>query len=200
MIKARHNPFSAQRIDSLSYRFITGGWDDLLLKLKRLNYRAAIIGPYGAGKTTLLEQLGKRLQRQGYGTLNIFVNQESPQLTFAQWNAVLKSKRENSIIFFDGADLLPFLQWILVKLLSRRARGLVIAAHRPLGLPVLIECQTTPAVLADLLNELIGPLEETMRQAKDKLFRQHNGNIREVLRDLYLVCADQDGLTYPSRV
>jgi len=190
MIKARHNPFSAQRIDSLDYRFITGGWDGLFLKLKRLNYCAAIIGPYGSGKTTLLEQLGKRLQRQGYGTLNIFVNQESPHLNFAQWNAVLKSKRENSIIFFDGADLLPFWQWILVKLISRRARGLVIAGHRRLGLPVLIECQTNPAVLADLLLELTGLVEEPLKRAGAKLFRQHNGNIREVFRDLYLVCAD----------
>lgn len=199
-MKARQNPFSAQRIDALTYRFINGDWDDLILKLKRLNYRAAITGPYGSGKTTLLEQLGNKLRQQGYGTLNIFVNQEFPRLTFAQWNAVLKSARGNSIIFFDGADLLPFWQRVLVKLVSRRAKGLVIAGHHPLGLPVLMDCQTTPALLDDLLHELAGPVDEPLKQAGAKLFRQHDGNIREVLRGLYLVCADQDGLTYPSRV
>lgn len=200
MIKARHNPFSAQRIDALTYRFITGDWDGLFLSLKRLNYRAAIIGPYGSGKTTLLEQLGNKLRQQGHGTLSIFVNQEFPHLTFAQWMDVLKSSRKNSIILFDGADSLPFWQCILVKLISRRAKGLVIAGHRRAGLPVLIECQTTPAILDDLLLELAGPLNEQLKQTGDKLFRQHNGNIREVLRDLYLVCSEQDGLTYPSRV
>lgn len=200
MIKARHNPFSAQRIDALSYRFINGDWDTLFLKLTRLNYRAAIIGPYGSGKTTLLEQLGNKLQQQGYRTLNVFVNQESPHLSFAQCKEILISSRKDSFLFFDGADLLPFWQWILVNLLSRRVKGLVIAGHQRLGSPVLIECQTTPAVLDDLLNELIGPMEEKMRQAGHDLFRQHDGNIREVLRGLYMVCADRDGLTYPSRV
>jgi ABC-type branched-subunit amino acid transport system ATPase component len=194
MMKARHNPFSAQRIDALAYRFISNNWEGLFFKLEQLDYRAAIIGPYGSGKTTLLEQLGNKLRQQGHGTLNIFVNQEFPHLTFAQWMDVLKSSRKNSIILFDGADLLPFWQWILVKLISRRAKGLVIAGHRRLGLPVLIDCQTTLTILDELLHELAGPVDEPLKQAGARLFRQHDGNIREVLRDLYMVCANSENM------
>lgn len=191
MIKARNNPFAAQRMDKLAYRFFSGSWDDLLLKLKQNNYRGAIIGPYGSGKTALLEQLGTRLRKEGRQLFQIFVNTDSPYLNFDQWKGLWDSAGPDTLILVDGADLLPTWQRGLLKLISGRAKGLVTAGHSPLGLPVLSENQTSIKLLDKLLDELAGPVEDSLRQKSHALFRLHNGNVRNVLRELYMLYADQ---------
>lgn len=189
-MKARQNPFAAHRIDALAYRFTSTGWDELLFKLKHLNYRASIIGPYGSGKTTLLEQLGARLEHEGWKTSRIFINAQSARLRLSQWKMLMNASRENIICLIDGADLLPAWQWAMVRLITHRAKGLIIAGHRANGLPVLMTCQTSEDILDDVLNELTGSLDDELRQTGHALFRQHNGNIREVFRALYLVFAE----------
>lgn len=189
-MKARQNPFAAHRIDALAYRFTCAGWEELLFKLEQLNYRASIVGSYGSGKTTLLEQLGMRLEQEGWTTCRLFVNAQSPRLHVSQWKRLVDASRKDAVCLLDGADLLPAWQWGLVKLITRRAKGLIIAGHRPNGLPVLFTCQTSPDILDDVLTELAGPIDGQLRQVGHELFRRHNGNIREVFRSLYLVFAE----------
>ncbi|MGE0269426.1 MAG: hypothetical protein AB7S78_13330 [Candidatus Omnitrophota bacterium] len=193
MMKARHNPFSAQRMDTLAYRFLSGGWEEFFLQLEQHNYRAAIVGPHGSGKTTLLEHLGTRLQTQGYRLVKIFVNTDTPFLKAEHWKGLWNTSGSRSMILVDGADLLPAWQRGLLKLVSRRAKGLVTAGHSPLGLPVLLRSRTSPELLEELLDELAGPLDDHLLQKARSLFLHHNGNIRDILRDLYMVYADQWG-------
>lgn len=56
------NPFTQQRIERLAYRFPDGGdWASNLERLKKLNFRALIVGGHGTGKSTLIRELRSRL-------------------------------------------------------------------------------------------------------------------------------------------
>jgi hypothetical protein len=69
-MRARDNLFSADRVLQVRYRLEGITWEELLRRLERLGYRAAIAGEEGTGKTTLLEELGARLEaRQGRARL-----------------------------------------------------------------------------------------------------------------------------------
>ncbi|MCA9188503.1 MAG: hypothetical protein KDA99_22900, partial [Planctomycetales bacterium] len=64
-MKPKDNPFRAQRIDSVRYRFLDSDWDFVRLRLHQLAYHAAIVGPEGSGKTTLQLELAEHLRQQG---------------------------------------------------------------------------------------------------------------------------------------
>ena len=67
--------------------------------------------------------------------------------------------------------------------MARVAGGLLITAHGRGLLPALVECRTTPALLGDLVRELVGAEAEQLPLAR--LYRSHRGNLREALRALY---------------
>ncbi len=186
MIIARNNPFASHRIDALSYRFLDGGWPDLLMRLEALGYRAAIMGPYGSGKTTLLAQLARILRSRGRHVNLLFVNTDKPRLSVAQMAALLKSIRTRQMVMIDGADLLPHWQWGLIRGASRFAGGLVVAGHSPKGLPVLIRCRPHIHILTRLLQDLNVRLSPG---TIEDLFNTYAGNIREIWRELYLKTA-----------
>jgi hypothetical protein len=51
-------------------------------------------------------------------------------------------------------------------------------------LPTLIECATTPALLKEIVSDLL-PGDAVPPEILDRLYRDHQGNIRHCLRDLY---------------
>ncbi|MCA9394235.1 MAG: hypothetical protein KC900_08535 [Candidatus Omnitrophica bacterium] len=189
MIRARENPFASHRVDALAYRFEHGGWEDLSARLHRQGYRGAIIGPYGSGKTTLLEQLAGRLRIAGRESQRIFVNAQRPRLTASQWRTVWRTAACREVVLIDGADLLPWWQWQAVRCLCVRSGGLIVAAHRSCGLPVLYRCTSSVAQLRQLLADLDVPLATDMAQL---LYEEHLGDIRAVFRALYLRLAAGD--------
>ena len=65
-IRARDNPFRADRVQSLPYRLMDTTWDALLDRLAALRYRAAIVGPEGSGKTTVTTTFLEQLCNAGY--------------------------------------------------------------------------------------------------------------------------------------
>ncbi|MCA9402676.1 MAG: hypothetical protein KC897_02745 [Candidatus Omnitrophica bacterium] len=196
MIRARENPFASHRVDALAYRFEHGCWEELGTLLHRQGYRGAIIGPYGSGKTTLLEQLAKRLRIAGRESRRIFVNAQRPRLTAAQWREVWRAAARYEVVLIDGADLLPWWQWQAVRCLCFRSGGLVVAAHRRCGLPVLHRCSSSVAQLRRLLADLDVPL--TADEAR-RLYEDHRGDIRAVFRALYLRLAAGDITGFAGR-
>ncbi len=63
---------------------------------------------------------------------------------------------------------------------TRRAGGLVITSHRPGLLPTLYECETSPELLAGIVEELAGEELDS-----EEVLARHRGNIRDALRELY---------------
>jgi hypothetical protein len=90
------------------------------------------------------------------------------------------------VVLLDGADALTWLAWQRLKRLARRAGGLVVTTHRPGRLPTLLTCETSPALLEEIVGALLGPAEaEAWRGRAEGLYAKHDGNIREVLREMY---------------
>lgn len=182
---ARDNPFSADRIERLlRYRLEGETWPGLLARLCALRWRAAIVGPHGSGKTTLLEELTPRLRALGFHPLHLQLNRQRRRLSPRD----LKGR----FLLLDGAEQLSRLSWWRFRFEARAAAGLLITLHRPARLPTLLETETSPALLDRLLGELV-PDPAAWRHPAHLLFTQHEGNIREVLRSLYDLCATGDG-------
>ena len=168
-MRARDNPFSTDRLAAIRYRPRGWTWDQLLDRLATLDYRAAIVGPHGSGKTTLLEHLESRLRDRGLST----------RLT----RTLPDSIHPNEILLLDSAERLTTLDWLSLRWRTRHSRGLVVTAHHPGRLPTLTECTTDPALLTELITDLLGSCPPEVKP--ETLHHDHHGNLRSALLSLY---------------
>ncbi len=176
-MRARDNPFASDRVESLRYRLPEGlAWDELLQRLAALRFRAALVGPHGHGKTTLLEDLAPRLTARGFRIRTVTLRQDESRVDWEQFQCL----GPDDILFLDGAELLGRFAWLRVRLSCRRAGGLIVTSHCPCRLPTLLECKTTPELLAALVLELTGEELET-----GELFARHGGNLRLAFWEMY---------------
>lgn len=189
MTGARTNPFSMDCLERLPFLFRTPqvpDWSTLFDQLHLLNCRAAIVGHHGTGKTQLLQELGRRLNREGYRVHHIFLNSQSRNL-----NEIATPARpwtSDDFILLDGSEQLWLWSWRAFSRLTRAAGGLVITSHRPGRLPTLYRCQSDLALLLDLLIQL--GLKSPDRQVAERLFKRHRGNVRDTLRAYYDLAAE----------
>ena len=154
MLRACDNPFAVHRVLAERYRMSDAEWSRLFERLEASGGRGAIVGAHGSGKTTLLEDLAERLERRG----------------------------ELDYMLVDGADELSWLAWTRLRLRARSTRWFVITSHREGLLPLLHKCETSPALLAELVHSLG---ESISAEESLALHRRHGGNLREALRELY---------------
>lgn len=188
-MKARQNPFCVDRVQTIRYRPLNATFDEILLRLEAMHYRAAIVGPEGAGKTTLLEDLQVALKRRGLRRRTVFINDTSP-LDRRTRRQLMSQLESDEIVLLDGADALGYAQWTFLKRhILRHAAGLIITTHRPGRLPTLIDCATTPQLLGEIVAELLPETGDAQADSFKQLFCHHQGNIRNCLRDLYDCCA-----------
>jgi len=191
-MRARDNPFAADRLERIRYRFSGTSLDELLACLDELNYRAAITGPEGSGKTTLLEDLRQALERRGLRTKLLFVNDASP-LPEAECRRFLSGLTPQDLVLLDGADAIRRSSWFLFRRHTvKHAAGLIVTSHRPGLLPTLIECTTTPALLQEIVHDLCPQTSTISPALLTALYTHHNGNLRACLRDLYDLYARED--------
>jgi hypothetical protein len=179
-VRPRDNPFAVQRVLEIRYRLPAGlSWEVLLDRLAALSWRAAIVGAHGHGKTTLLEDLAPWLKSRGFRVRMISLRETHPRLD-REDRTVLRSLGPQDVLLLDGAEQLGWIAWIGVRFRARRAGGLVITSHRPGLLPTLVECKTTPELLAGIVGELSGAEMDA-----EELHARHGGNVRDALRELY---------------
>jgi len=184
-MRARDNPFAVERIQAIRYRPLNTTLDRILARLHELNYRAAIIGPEGSGKTTLLEDLQEMLRQKGLRANLTFVNDTS-RFDSPACRRLLSELTRDAILLLDGADLIRRSDWSLLKRHTiTHAYGLVITAHRRGLLPTLIECFTTPALLKNIVADLLPQSRTVPAEFLDRLYQRHQGNLRACLRELY---------------
>jgi len=186
-MRACDNPFRVDRVSAIRYRPFDMTFERIFDRLAAMDYRAAIVGPEGAGKTTLLEDLQKALEDKGKRTRMVFVNDTSP-LDHGTRRRLLAQLTRDCIVLLDGADAIGYATWVCLKrAILSRASGLVITTHRPGRLPPLIQCETTPELLAGIVRDLLPQADDD--EALRQLYHHHQGNIRNCLRDLYDRCA-----------
>jgi hypothetical protein len=184
-VRARDNPFAAQRILRLRYRLSGTSWEEVLERLAALGHRAAVVGPHGRGKSTFLEDLRARLEDRGLHTRAVVLHRGERRLTPLQEESLFAGLSREDVLLLDGAEQLGRLAWLRVRRRSLAAGGLVVTSHRPGLLPTLIDCRTSPELLASILRDLLGPEAETLAPAAEELFARHGGNLRHALRELY---------------
>ncbi len=173
------------------YRLQGVTWEELLQRLDRLEYRAALVGPEGTGKTTLLEDLGPKLVALGFRVKALRLDRATRSFDPAFLKTFYAGLRARDIILLDGAEQMRRWAWHRFKQQTRQAGGLIITSHRPGLLPTLWECSTTPELLGEILAELLGQPPAQTRATSEQLFRKHHGNLREALREMYDVFAGQ---------
>ncbi|MEZ6050646.1 MAG: hypothetical protein R3B91_09740 [Planctomycetaceae bacterium] len=185
-MRAADNPFRADRVQSLRYRFHDGDdWESMLARLQKCSFRAAIVGPEGVGKTTLHEELEARLKEAGHPIRWLRLNRENRRQAPALIRRAFADMTPKHLLFIDGAEQLGFWRWQLMKRRAGRLAGLVINTHTPGWLPTLIECKSSVSLLSEVADEL---LPEELRPPQEmlvSLFDRHAGNIRLCLRSLY---------------
>lgn len=188
-LPARLNPFRVQKLDALSFRYLHGSHFEIMKQLQRHAMRGEISGPAGSGKTLLLEELLAALRDRGAHTALITLKHgEFRNNLHALFPALLTLPR-GTILGLDGAEQTGAVLWPLIKLITLRLRGLIVTTHHSGKLPPLYACSTTPALLKELAEELLG--QQNSIPGKDilRLFALHNGNIRAAL----LHCYDNPG-------
>ncbi|MCB9689532.1 MAG: hypothetical protein H6735_31130 [Alphaproteobacteria bacterium] len=175
-MSAATNPYRSSRLEALAYRPAV----DLVQRALDLG-RSAIVGPMGTGKTTLLGELGQGLRARGLRVSTATVRRD--ERGCVEPPVLPGAADPGHAWLIDGLDLLA--PWTRARWWwASRGAVVVVAAHRPLGLPVLHRTRPCADALASLVEELAGPSAPSRAWLEERL-RARDGNAREVLFELY---------------
>lgn len=183
-VLARDNPFCSGAVENLEFR-LPGGltWDALVAKLANVNWIGAIVGPHGSGKTSLIEQLAPHLEAQGLRPRIYHLSAETGLADKDSMLAAVREMRAPDILLLDGAEQLSTRQWLPLRVAVDSLAGCVVTLHRTGRLPTLLETETTPHLLAELIADLTGCALPPGEAAT--IHSRHRGNIRDCFRELY---------------
>lgn len=188
-MRARDNPFSTDRVLRIRYEPRGATWDELLTRFVTLGFRGAVIGHHGAGKTTFVEDFAERLPSLGLQPRLVWLHDRSGREERRGLFRVAAGLAAGDCLILDGAEQLGWLQWRRLRWLARRTGGLLITQHARGRLPTFWRCETDVELLADIVCRL--QPEAGGKHSLAKLYRQHRGNLREVLRTLYDRAAEE---------
>ncbi len=184
---AAENPFSASRVrpGAIDFRFPPGDClTSVIERLRESGWRGQIVGPHGSGKSTLLAALVGELSRNGPSAVCVELHDRQRRLP-EEFD--LTRLAAGTLVIVDGYEQLSLWSRLRLKAACRRRRlGLLATAHRDVGLPTLISTTTSMAIAQEVVRELLA--DRNCSIATEQIaarFARHQGNLREVLFDLY---------------
>ena len=182
------NPFSTRHVrpGAIPFRFPAGkSSEGLLDRLARNGGRGQIVGPHGSGKSALVATLIAALQESGRRTLLIELHDAERRLPPSfPWQSAFEP---GTVVIVDGYEQLGLWSRFALRRFCRRRRlGLVVTSHRSVGMPDLFRTTTSLALAQQIVHDLLGSDRSPVtRDEVDERFLLHQGNMREVLFDLY---------------
>lgn len=184
------NPFCTRRVKPGAMPYLFPPGEDIARLVDRLaadGWRGQILGPHGSGKSCLLATLADEIPRYRREPVQIRIGFRQGWLPGGVW-AVLRAARPGAgVLLVDGYEQLNF--WARFRLrrgCRQRSLGLVVTAHRRLGLPVLYRTGVTAEAAERVFRHLI-PTGTAVPVTTDDLHQRlgRTTNFREVLFDLY---------------
>jgi hypothetical protein len=182
------NPFSTRHVrpGAIDYHFPAGQDADRLVERLRGNgWRGQIVGPHGSGKSALVATIKKSLERAGQPTLLIELHDRQRRLPVSSGR--LRNLARGTVVIVDGYEqLASWRRFVLKRFCRRQGLGLLVTAHRSMGLPDLTRTTTSVALAGRLVAQLLS--QHPSMVAPEEIhhrFHRHRGNLREVLFDLY---------------
>jgi energy-coupling factor transporter ATP-binding protein EcfA2 len=184
----RSNPFSTRfvRPGATAYLFEPGASAaELVARLAAAGWRGQIIGPHGSGKSTLLAALAEPLAQAGRRLWTVALRDGSRRMP-AGWTREAASSGARLIVI-DGYEQLSFVSRLAVRVhCLRRGWGLLVAAHRDVGLPTLMTTASSLENAQAIARQLqsgsdprVGP------EVVAECFAAAGGDVRETLFRLY---------------
>ena len=179
------NPFSSRFVDPAGHPFLFPPGQTLAMVGERWQTQGwwgEIVGPHGSGKSTLLHTLISWAGERGCSGHFIFLNDQQHRLP-ADWAAA-----GSTVDFYavDGAEQLSgWAWWRLRRHCRRRACGLLVTAHRRLGLPPLYQTTAANGPTVQRVLAALAPQADYSDQQCAQLAEQHGGNLRSILFALY---------------
>ncbi|MGA2033233.1 MAG: hypothetical protein ABSG68_13325 [Thermoguttaceae bacterium] len=182
------NPFSAccLRPGALDFIFPPGqSVDGLLVRLRQSDWWGQITGGHGSGKSTLLAALLPAIQRAGRQTLVCQLHDGQRRLPpeFPAFPAHCPP----AVLAIDGYEQLgAWSRFSLKRLCRRGGLGLLVTAHRSVGLPKLFDTRVDLPLACRVVEQMQRGRAVLVSDADvSQRFGPHNGNLRELLFELY---------------
>lgn len=155
----------------------------LVARLKANACRGAIVGPHGSGKTNLLTHLAAALAAHG-GSLGP-LRARSARDAVGILRVVLTAPAGVTVCI-DSWEQVGLAARLAVRAATAWRRcGLVVTSHMPTMLPTLVECRTSPQLLAAIVAGLPDAGGGIDQADIDDACARHAGNLRDALADLY---------------
>lgn len=183
---ARDNPFSTHRVErilSFDPQLSRTSWVEIGRRWMALYSRASLVAPHGAGKSTFMDAFQTRLETSGHSVLRLFLNQESNKLDNIQWQMLEHSQQQ--VVMLDGEEQLGYLSRRRFYQLTQNCSGLLISRHKPAKLPQLFSLEPDIQLLTTSIDRLAPEHLSQLRPMLSEWWREHDGNIREILLRCY---------------
>jgi hypothetical protein len=191
------NPFATRYIrpGAIPYLFpVDVSAETLLANLNDSHWLGAIIGPHGTGKSSLLASLLPLAESQGRRVVTIPLH--DGQRTVPWRDLRLQEWDEDTLVVVDGYEQLSGWQRLLLRArIYQRRAGLLVTAHKPLGLPTVYTTGTSLELAERIVAQLVPPSDARVTTADiATAYMQEQGNLREMLFRLYDVFRSRSSL------
>jgi hypothetical protein len=184
------NPFATRFIKpgAVSYFFVDGeSVESLVKRLCDQQWNGQIVGPHGSGKSTLLAALAPAVDAAGRKVVRKRVQAPKGYPGFGVQELEADLLQPGTQVIVDGFGELAWLARKKVKDACRRAgAGLLVTAHRDVGLPTLYSTQPSLELARAVVARLAPEGDATVTDDDVALaFTEAKGNVREMLFALF---------------
>ncbi|MGQ9562286.1 MAG: hypothetical protein ACUVQG_04460 [Thermogutta sp.] len=182
------NPFSARfvRPGAIPYIFPPGCSAESVYEVFVANQRlGAVIGPHGAGKSAFITAMTAWMENHNQPCLRLELHDGQRTLDQTTWQQL--ESLQDTVVTVDGYEQLSaWSRYQLRRLCRKKNLGLIVTAHSDIELPLLYAPEPNEDLAWQIVQYLLARGDPLIsREDVQVSFNRHQGNLREMLFDLY---------------